>query len=136
MTRHIDLPGLRWRRITPEPAGDPGLAPFRSCHDLFGHGSLVLLPTPGHTPGSISLLIRRPGRPPLIMTGDLTYDAHLLETGRVPGVDSRRRLRETTAMANEIRQRHPGLAILPAHDPGAAGRLAQATGQAPALASA
>ena len=85
MTRHIDLPGLRWRRITPEPAGDPGVAPFRSCHDLFGDGSLVLLPTPGHTPGSISLLIR-PGRPPLIMTGDLTYDARLLETGHVPGV--------------------------------------------------
>ena len=31
---------------------------------------------------------------------------------------------------------HPGLAILPAHDPGAADRLAQATGQAPTLASA
>ena len=50
MTRHIDLPGLRWRRIEPEPTDNPGLAPFRSCHDLFGDGSLVLLPTPGHTP--------------------------------------------------------------------------------------
>ncbi len=56
MTRHIDLPGLRWRRIEPEPTDDPGLAPFRSCQDLFGDGSLVLLPTPGHTPGSMSLL--------------------------------------------------------------------------------
>jgi N-acyl homoserine lactone hydrolase len=105
MRRHIDLPGLRWRKITAEPAGDPGLAPFGSCHDLFGDGSLVLLPTPGHTPGSMSLLVRRPGRPPLIMVGDVTYDAHLLEAGHVPGVGSRR-------------------------------RLAQATGQAPALASA
>jgi glyoxylase-like metal-dependent hydrolase (beta-lactamase superfamily II) len=136
MSRHIDLPGLHWRRITAEPAGDPGLAPFRSCHDLFGDGSLVLLPTPGHTPGSMSLLVRRPGRPPLMMVGDLTYDAHLLETGHVPGVGSRRRLREATAMINTMRQRYPGLVILPAHDPGAASRLAQATGQAPALASA
>jgi hypothetical protein len=32
-----------------------------------------------------------------MMVGDLTYDAHLLETGHVPGVGSRRRLRETTA---------------------------------------
>ena len=70
------------------------------------------------------------------MTGDLTYDARLLETGHVPGIGSRRRLRQTTAMVNEIRQRHPGLAILPAHDPEAASRLAQATGQAPTLASA
>src|SRR5208282_1891369 len=36
MRRHIDLPGLRWHRIEPELTGDPDLAPFRSCHDLFG----------------------------------------------------------------------------------------------------
>jgi hypothetical protein len=39
-------------------------------------------------------------------------------------------------MINTVRQRHPGPAILPAHDPEAASRLAQATGQAPALATA
>jgi len=135
MRRHIDLPGLRWQKITPEPAGDPGLAPFQSGHDLLGDGSLVLLPTPGHTPGSISLLVRRPGRPPLMMVGDVTYDVHLLEAGHVPGVGSRRHLREATAMVNEMRQHHPGLVILPAHDPGAASRLAQAAGQAPTLAT-
>jgi hypothetical protein len=70
------------------------------------------------------------------MVGDVTYDAHLLEAGHVPGVGSRRRLREATAMINTMRRQYPGLVILPAHDPGAAGRLAQATGQAPTLASA
>jgi len=136
MRRHIDLPGLRWRRIQTDPTDDPGLAPFRSCHDLFGDGSLVLLPTPGHTPGSMSLLARRPGRPPLMMVCDVTYDAHLLEAGHVPGVGSRRHLQQATAMINAMRQRYPGLVILPAHDPGAARRLAQATGQAPTLATA
>jgi N-acyl homoserine lactone hydrolase len=136
MSRHIDLPGLRWRRIESEPTEDPDFDPFRSCHDLFGDGSLVLLPTPGHTPGSMSLLVRRPGRPPLMMVGDVTYDAHLLEAGHVPGVGSRPRLQEATAMINAMRQRYPGLVILPAHDPGADRRLAQATGQAPTLATA
>jgi N-acyl homoserine lactone hydrolase len=136
MRRHIDLPGLRWRRITPEPTDDPALAPFRSAHDLFGDGSLVLLPTPGHTPGSISLLVRRPDLPPLLLVGDLSYDAHLLEAGHVPGVGNRRRLREVTAMVNQLSRHYPGLAVLPAHDPGAADRLAQATGQAPTLARA
>ena len=135
MRRHIDLPSLRWRRIEPELTGDPDLAPFQSCHDLFGDGSLVLLPTPGHTPGSMSLLVRL-ALPPLMMVGDLTYDAHLLEVGHVPGVGSRHRLREATAMINTMRRRTPGLVILPAHDPGAASRLAQATGQAPTLATA
>ena len=131
MRRHIDLPGLRWQQIEPEPTNDAGLSPFRECHDLFGDGTLVLLPTPGHTPGSMSLLVRRPGRPPLMMVGDLTYDVHVLEDGHVPGVGSRHRLRESTAMINQMRRRHSDLAILAAHDPGAADRLEKATGQAP-----
>jgi len=102
MRRHIDLPGLRWRRITPEPTEDPGLAPFRSGHDLFGDGSLVVLPTPGHTPGSISLLVRRPGRPALMMVGDVTYDAHVLEAGHVPGVGNRRRRRPAESAAGAV----------------------------------
>jgi N-acyl homoserine lactone hydrolase len=130
MTRHIDLPGLRWKRIEPEPTDDAGLSPFGTRYDLFGDGSLVLLPTPGHTPGSMSLIVRRPGHPPLVMVGDLTYDVHLLESGRVPGVGSRRRLRSASALINQMRRRHPDLVVLPAHDPGAASRLAQATGVA------
>jgi hypothetical protein len=51
------------------------------------------------------------------------------------GIGSRRRLREATAMINTMRQRDPGLVILPAHDPAAASRLAQATGQVPTLAT-
>jgi glyoxylase-like metal-dependent hydrolase (beta-lactamase superfamily II) len=129
MTRHIDLPGLRWQRIEPEPTDDPALSPFRTSHDLFGDRSLVLLPTPGHTPGSMSLLVRQSGQPPLMLVGDLTYDVHVFEEGHVPGVGSRRRLRESTAMVNQMRRQHPDLVILPAHDPGAVDRLARATYQ-------
>jgi N-acyl homoserine lactone hydrolase len=132
MTRHIDLPGLRWQRIEPAPTDDPELHPFSASHDLFGDGSMVLLPTPGHTAGSMSLLVRQAGRPPFMMVGDLTYDVHVLEEGHVPGVGSRRRLRESTAQINTLRQHMPDLVILPAHDPSAANRLARATGQAPA----
>jgi glyoxylase-like metal-dependent hydrolase (beta-lactamase superfamily II) len=67
MTRHIDLPGLRWNRIAPAPTNDPDLPSFAGSHDLFGDGSLVLLPTPGHTPGSMSLLVRQAGHRPLLM---------------------------------------------------------------------
>jgi hypothetical protein len=75
------------------------------------------------------MLVRRPGRPSLLLVGDLTYDAHLLEHGHLPGVGSRRQLHTMTAMTNALRRRHPDLVILPAHDPGAAGRLATATGE-------
>ena len=82
---HIDLPGSRWNRIAPAPTDDPSLSAFARSHDLFGDGSLVLVPTPGHTPGSMSLLVRQAGHPPLLMVGDLTYDVHVFEDGHVPG---------------------------------------------------
>ena len=125
LKRHIDLPGLNWQRIEPEPTDDPGLSPFAARHDLFGDGSLVLLPTPGHTPGSMSLLVRQARRPPLLLVGDLTYDVHLFENGRVPGVGNRRQLRQAMTKIQTLREKLPGLVILPAHDPGAADRLAQ-----------
>jgi N-acyl homoserine lactone hydrolase len=131
MTRHIDLPGLRWNRIAPTVTDDPDLAAFGSSYDLFGDGSMVVVPTPGHTPGSLSLLVRPIDSPPLLMVGDLTYDVHVFEEGHVPGVGSRRQLRTAAAMVNALRKRMPDLVILPAHDPGAADRLAGAIGQAP-----
>ena len=85
-------------------------------------------------PSSPPSAINRTGRVPLLLVGDLTYDAHLLEHGHVPGVGARRQLRETTAMVNALRHRHPGMVILAAHDPGASARLASATGE-PAQAS-
>ena len=123
---HIDLPGLHWHHIVPEPITDPGLAPFTVGHDVFGDGSLVLLPTPGHTPGSLSMLVRRPGRPPLLMVGDVTYDVERLSAGQVPGVGDRNQQRDTVARVNALRHNHPGLVVLAAHDPAAAGLLAQA----------
>ena len=85
LRNHIELDGLRWSSVHPEPLGDPSLMPFTTGHDIFGDGSLVVLPTPGHTAGSTSLLVRRPGHPPLLMVGDLTYDADLLAAGTRAG---------------------------------------------------
>ena len=127
MVNHIDLPGLRWNRIEPERTDDLDLVPFERAHDIFGDGSVVLLPTPGHTPGSLSLLLRQQGLPPMLFVGDLTYDADLLLGGRVPGIGSHRGLRRSTAMVEQLRERHPDLVVLAAHDPGAAAALAGAT---------
>jgi glyoxylase-like metal-dependent hydrolase (beta-lactamase superfamily II) len=105
--------------VTPQAYGDPDIAPFTAAHDLIGDGSLLLVPTPGHTPGSLSLLVRRPGLPPLVLVGDLTYDVDLLARERVPGVGSRARLIESTRLVNEYVRRHPGAVVLAAHDPAA-----------------
>jgi glyoxylase-like metal-dependent hydrolase (beta-lactamase superfamily II) len=123
LRRHIQIPGARWHQVSLDAADDPSLAPFTESLDVMGDGSLVLLPTPGHTDGSVSLLIRRAARPPLLLVGDLTYGAEILQRGQLPGVGNRRRLTETTSKVLALKRQLPGLVVLPAHDPGAAQRL-------------
>jgi glyoxylase-like metal-dependent hydrolase (beta-lactamase superfamily II) len=120
---HIQLPGLKWHQISPEPIRDPTLAPFTESLDVMGDGSLVLLPTPGHTQGSMSLLVRRTGRPPLLLAGDLTYGAEILQRGQLPGVGNRRQLAKSSHQVLALAEQQPGLIVLPAHDPTAAQRL-------------
>jgi N-acyl homoserine lactone hydrolase len=123
LRKHIMIPGLKWHQVDLQPAADPALAPFTRSLDVMGDGSLVLLPTPGHTAGSMSLLVRRRKRSPLLLVGDLTYGAELLLRGQVPGVGARRQLVETTGKVLALRERMPDLVVLPAHDPTAAQRL-------------
>lgn len=126
MRDHIELPGINWVPITPEPAENPSIAPFTHAHDVMGDDSLLLLPTPGHTPGSLSLLLRSEGLPVMLFVGDLTYDAGLLAADRVPGVGKSGQLHETTRQVNQFAARFPGMPVLAAHDPAAAGLLRSA----------
>lgn len=90
----------------------------------MGDGSLVLVPTPGHTPGSMSLLVRDGDATPLLLCGDLTYSCDLLHDGVVPGVGNAKQLRQTTKLVIEFERALGRLEILAAHDPKAAARLA------------
>jgi len=128
LPRHTDLPGATWDKIVFEATSDPALAPFTSAYDLAGDGALVLLPTPGHTTGSLSMLVR--GRDePLLLVGDMTYDVDGMRRGLIPGLGSRSTLHETAGRVLELERRLGRLAILPAHDGGAAGRLVNAGGR-------
>lgn len=52
-------------------------------HDVFGDGSVVCLPTPGHTAGHQSLRVRTADRE-VVLTGDACYFRETLDTGRLP----------------------------------------------------
>jgi N-acyl homoserine lactone hydrolase len=123
LRRHIEVPGLRWSPVEFTTLDDPSLAPFTTGRDLFGDGSLVLLPTPGHTHGSMSLLVRRSETVPLLLAGDLTYDIHAFERGVTGGVGSGHQLRRTRDKVVALRANNPGMQILAAHDPAAAALL-------------
>ncbi|WP_084127384.1 N-acyl homoserine lactonase family protein [Demequina sp. NBRC 110054] len=113
-----------YRPVDFTPSADPALAVFEGAHDVFGDGALVLVPTPGHTPGSMSLLVRRANAAPLLLVGDLTYDPALLEEGIVPDVGDRSAQRDSSRRVRELSEALPGLIVLAAHDPEAQALLA------------
>ena len=89
---------------------------------------MILLPTPGHTKGSISMLIRQEGWDPILLVGDLTYETALLDQGIVPGTGDKATLLASFAKVQRLRQRLPNLTIVASHDPSAEVALSQATG--------
>jgi N-acyl homoserine lactone hydrolase len=123
LSEHLALDDPRWRPIEFERLADDALAPFETGHRLFGDDSTILLPLPGHTPGSMGLLVRPVAGPPLLLVGDLTYDVGLLDREQVPGVGGHGEVLATTRRVNELRRRMPDLVVLAAHDPSAASLL-------------
>src|SRR6266704_5809778 len=53
-------------------------------YDVFGDGSVMILSTPGHTPGHQSLLVRLPKRGPVVLSGDMTHFQENWVNRRVP----------------------------------------------------
>jgi N-acyl homoserine lactone hydrolase len=135
MKNHIDLPGLNWTRI--QFKGER-VGPFEASYDLMGDGSMILLPTPGHTRGSMSLLMQGLRGDPLLLVGDLTYSCELFHKGAITGVGDAKQLQRSSALVLELETQIPNLRILAAHDPGAAQSLldsGNATGALPTAAT-
>jgi len=54
-------------------SGGGKVEPLTGDKDVFGDGSVIVLNTPGHTPGHHSLLVRLKGMGPVLITGDLAH---------------------------------------------------------------
>ncbi len=130
LREHIEISSAKWRQISFKPTDDPLFEGFEGIHDVAGDGSMVLLPTPGHTKGSLSMLIRQDGWDPILLVGDLTYEAALLAKNVVPGTGDRETLLSSFAKVHALKERLPGLAIVASHDFAAENAIAQATGTA------
>lgn len=72
-------PPFKKDRPTRELAGD---------YDVFGDGSVVILSTPGHTPGHQSLLVRLPKTGYVVLTGDLAHFKDNWDNDRVPTMNT------------------------------------------------
>jgi glyoxylase-like metal-dependent hydrolase (beta-lactamase superfamily II) len=81
-------------------------------HDLLGDGSVLLLSTPGHTPGHQSVRVGES----LVIGADVAHYQSTLEDGRLPvfGDDLARQRRSLERLRG---LRDEGLAVRPGHDP-------------------
>lgn len=127
LREHIDRPSAKWRKISFEPTDDPLFEGFEGIYDVAGDSSMILLPTPGHTPGSMSLLIREKGWAPILLVGDMTYEVASFERDIVPGTGDRKTLLASFAKVRLLKQHLPDLAIVATHDFAAKETISQST---------
>jgi len=87
-----------WEAITaPKPAAGVNYKPFESWikgdskvepqptdKDVFGDGSVIVLRTPGHTPGHQALLVKLPQMGAVILSGDAAHFHENLDSDGVP----------------------------------------------------
>jgi len=103
-------PGLEPRLLDLD---DEGFGPFPGSYDVAGDGSLLMVATPGHTPGHASLLVHR-------AEGDVLLAADLAHTGA--DLD-----RIAPSIALYCRER--GIAVASAHDVSAGEAVAASLGR-------
>lgn len=101
------------------------VGPFAESADVTGTGEVLVIPTPGHTPGHVSVLVQ--GTPSVLLAGDTSYLQELLIQDKVDGVSPNESVsRETLGKIRDLARERP-LVYCPAHDPESATRLKNAT---------
>jgi N-acyl homoserine lactone hydrolase len=120
-----------WLRPTFIDFAPVPFGPFDHSRPLTAAGDVVIVPTPGHTAGHVSVVVRT-DEVTYFLAGDASYNQALMVEEHVDGVaPDETAARDTLRRIRSLAQQEP-LVYLPAHDPAAAERLlAQQTVGAP-----
>lgn len=101
--------------------GEPW-GPFEHSLAVTDTGDVRILPTPGHTPGHVSVVVEENGAA-LLFAGDTSYEETTMLEGTADGVtQDPATARATLARIRELCAARPTV-YLPTHDPGSANRL-------------
>ena len=97
------------------------LGPFESSMSLTRAGDVLIVPTPGHTPHHVSVVVR--GSPSLFIAGDTSYNQQMLLDGKVDGVSPSVDVAKATHAKIVALAKEQPLVYLPSHDPESPERL-------------
>ncbi len=112
----------QWMEFEPLRFESRPFGPFPERMPLTSRGDVFVVPTPGHTPGHVSVVVE--GAVSIFIAGDTSYTEELLRADRVDGVSPDEAVaRQTMARIRDLAAERP-LVYLPSHDPASAERLA------------
>ena len=102
---------------------DGPYGPFPSSHDFFGDGSLVLVPLPGHTAGSVGVFVNLSPASRFLFIGDTAWASEGVDwpaekpwlSRRIVDAD-REGVQDQLILLHQLQARHPELTVVPAHD--------------------
>jgi N-acyl homoserine lactone hydrolase len=87
-------------------------------HDVFGDGTVILIPTYGHTPGHQSLLVRLSKDSQMVFTADACYTQENMDRDLLPRVVwDPDEMSQALARLRTLRDKH-GARLFYGHDPG------------------
>lgn len=96
---------------------------FEKSHDVYGDGSVVIVPAFGHTPGSVIVFVALPGGKRYALVGDLVWQREgITQLEERPWLLRRfadadeNAVRENIRRMAAIAERFPEIVIVPAHD--------------------
>ncbi len=102
-----------------------GPSPFQVCHPVTERGDVVVVPTPGHTPGHVSVIVMPEDGLRFFLAGDTTYDQGALVNRVVDGVSRQPDVALQTIERITQFTQHDLTVYLPSHDPASAHRLTE-----------
>jgi N-acyl homoserine lactone hydrolase len=115
----------RWPKwFNPEPLKWQAAryGPFTQSAPLIAAGDVVAVPTPGHTPSHLSVLVRD-GEAEIMLAGDASYLESTMLRGAVDGVSPNEAEAASTLAAIRELCAERATIYLPTHDPKSAERL-------------
>ncbi len=116
-------PGVNFKTFTHWISGGGKVEPLAADKDVFGDGSVLIMNTPGHTPGHRSLLVKLKDKGPVILVGDAAHFHENYESNGVPTFNFNRA--DTIASLDRIKKLAANLkaTVIIQHDARDVGKL-------------
>jgi N-acyl homoserine lactone hydrolase len=123
LTANPPMQGANVAGFTHWISGGGKVEPQALDKDVFGDGTVMILRTPGHTPGHQSLLVRLKDMGPVVLLGDAAHFHENYDHDGVPGFNYDRA--QTVASLERIKEIQKNLkaTVIIQHDPRDIGKL-------------